>query len=69
MYQLPHESKFHTYIVQGLNASNKAAEISRFMLTYLGRPIGKKDHSILQKLRRGSSPSQRIHSPEYTSTK
>jgi signal transduction histidine kinase len=43
MYQLPNNSRSRTCIAHAMKASSRAAEISRFMLTYLGQTIGKKE--------------------------
>ncbi|MBF0529831.1 MAG: PAS domain S-box protein [Deltaproteobacteria bacterium] len=40
---LPHGSESHKCVAQAMKASGRAAEISRFMLTYLGQTIGKKE--------------------------
>ncbi|MBF0525466.1 MAG: PAS domain S-box protein [Deltaproteobacteria bacterium] len=42
MYELSQESESRTCVAQAMKAAGKAAEISRFMLTYLGQTIGKK---------------------------
>jgi two-component system, cell cycle sensor histidine kinase and response regulator CckA len=47
---LPHESKSNTYISQAMKASDKAAEMSRLMLTYLGQTIAKKERLDFAKI-------------------
>jgi len=40
---LPREAKPRKFIAEALKASSRAAEVSRFMLTYLGQTTGKKE--------------------------